>query len=60
MGRGNSGIQKIAHLCASGYDSAEEVQETMGYFSKKKRKMEFNQRLVIAMIMSEPTRDMGS
>lgn len=50
----------MAHLRASGYDSAEEVQETMEYFSKKKRKMEFNQRLVIAMIMSEPTRVMGS
>ena len=32
----------------------------MEYNSKKKRKMEFNQRLVIAMIMSEPTRVMGS
>ena len=49
----------MAHHRASGYDSAEEVQESMEYFSKKERMIEFNQRLVIAMIVADPTHHIG-
>ena len=45
---------EMAHFCASGYDSEEEFQELLEYLSTKKRKMEFNHRLVATLMM--PTR----
>ena len=38
----------------------DEFQGLLEYLTKKKRKFEFNQRLVTALVMAEPTRHMGS
>ena len=50
----------MANLCASGYGSEEEFQGLLEYLTKKKRKMELNQQLVTALVMTQPTRHLGS